>query len=500
MFRMSKKALLACLLVMTMLLSSCALVVKDQAVDDATPIVKVGDKVFTKVEVKQMVEVYLSQLAQNYAQNYGQSLDTTDASVVASAQQTVVDDLVEQTVVEMKGAELGASPLTEEELADVEEEYQMYYSVIEGVIGEHEHAEGEEDQHVAEVEYFVAYYFGVTREALQNQKMVEKLQEIVTADVQVTEDDIVAYYNDRVASSQSNYAKAPTGYGSAVNNGNQVFYRPAGYRMVKNLLIQYSDEYKTAISGLESKASAQRSTASSKLQLINSYENVALDEMMAKVTVTVEEAPAEATTTDLTTLSDLEKASLLELTCVVVDTFEATDDEQQQTLQTAVKDYMAANALADAYTARAEALTEQAYASIDAEADEALARLDAGEDWDAVMAAYTDDPGMKEGRETAVTGYAVCEGFTSFDSAFVDAAMAMENVGDHTGKVRGASNGYYILQYTSAVEEGAVPLDEVREQIEKEALNSKKNEVYEAKKAQWIAESGAVIDLNALRN
>ena len=41
---MRKNALLAMMLAMTLLLSSCALIVKDQAVDDATVIIKMGDQ------------------------------------------------------------------------------------------------------------------------------------------------------------------------------------------------------------------------------------------------------------------------------------------------------------------------------------------------------------------------------------------------------------------------------------------------------------------------
>ena len=37
---MRKKALLAALLALTLLLSGCALIVKDQAVDNATPIIR----------------------------------------------------------------------------------------------------------------------------------------------------------------------------------------------------------------------------------------------------------------------------------------------------------------------------------------------------------------------------------------------------------------------------------------------------------------------------
>lgn len=487
MFRMNKKALLACLMAMVMLLSSCALVVKDQAVDDATPIVTIGDTVYKKADVKQMVNGYLSDMQNYYAQQYGYQIDTSDASFVASAQEAVINDLIKQTMIEKKAAELGASPLTDEEKAEVEAQYQSYVEMLEGMLGEHEHAEGDEAQHAAEIDYYMAYVFGVTREGLEYSKIESKLEEIVTKDAVPTEEEIVASYEARVASAKTTYETTPTAYGIAVNNGTTVFYRPAGYRMVKNLLIQYSDEYQADIAALNEKAAAQNAIADSLLEQINANEGVDLDAMLAKVNVTVDEATV-VTATDLAAET------------AVADTFEATEDETQKAIQNMVKDYAAAKELAAAYTAKAAALTEEAYASIDAEADEALAKLAAGEDWDAVMAAYTDDPGMQGDRATAKTGYAVCEGFTSFDTAFVTTAMSLEKVGDYSDKTRGASNGYYIIKYVSDVEEGPVDLETVRTSVTTTATTNKKTEVYDAAVAEWVAGANAVIDRNALNN
>ena len=45
---MHKKALLACLLAVALLLSGCALIEKDAAVDRATEVIRVRDTVYTK--------------------------------------------------------------------------------------------------------------------------------------------------------------------------------------------------------------------------------------------------------------------------------------------------------------------------------------------------------------------------------------------------------------------------------------------------------------------
>ena len=53
---MRKKALLAALMAMILLLSGCALVVKDEAIDNATEILRMGDQVITKETVKKEVQ------------------------------------------------------------------------------------------------------------------------------------------------------------------------------------------------------------------------------------------------------------------------------------------------------------------------------------------------------------------------------------------------------------------------------------------------------------
>jgi peptidyl-prolyl cis-trans isomerase C len=106
------------------------------------------------------------------------------------------------------------------------------------------------------------------------------------------------------------------------------------------------------------------------------------------------------------------------------------------------------------------------------------------------------DPGMKNNEK----GYAVAAGMTNFDSAFVDAAMALAKPGDISDKVRGTSYGYYIIRYESDEAEGATPLDDVKETISSALLSTKQNEVYNTTVNQWVEEAGIKVDLNALKD
>ena len=97
-------------------------------------------------------------------------------------------------------------------------------------------------------------------------------------------------------------------------------------------------------------------------------------------------------------------------------------------------------------------------------------------------------------------GYAVAADMTGFDSAFVEAAMALEKAGDHSGKVRGTSYGYYIIRYEGDEAEGPVALDTVKETISSSLLSTKQSEAYTAAKAQWVEEAGIKVDMNALKD
>jgi foldase protein PrsA len=144
--------------------------------------------------------------------------------------------------------------------------------------------------------------------------------------------------------------------------------------------------------------------------------------------------------------------------------------------------------------------TDAAYAAIDAEADEVLKQLKDGADWETLMAEKTQDPGMQAGRETAETGYAVAEGMTSFDSVFVDAAMALKAVGDVSDKTRGGSNGYYIIKYFADQAEGAIPLDTVKDTLHDTLLSSQQTSHYNETVDAWVAEAGIKADMNALKD
>lgn len=476
---MQKKALLALLLALMMTLSGCALIEKDLEVDRATEIVRVGDTVITKGEIQDEVDYQLAYMAYYYSL-FGLSYDTTNADNIADMQDSVIDMLVENAVLNAKAKELGLDQLTEEEEAEVaaqtDEAWESNRESVKTSYFADTELEGDEltaalDAKLEEL--------GVTYDAVyENQKRIyalDKLEAHVYDGVEdPTEEELQAELENHVASAQTTYASSLSAYGTAVNNGSTVYYRPAGYRMVKQILIQFNDEDTAAIDGYEASLSAANSAVTTQQNLLISLEVEDIDALVAQVSVELDPETGD-----------------------VADVTASFTEELAEEVAAAVQELAKAQAQQEFFAAKVEEATRAAFANIAKEADEVLAQLADGADWDELAAEHNDDPGMMEGAATAETGYAVCEGFTAFDTAFTEAAMNIPKVGLWSDKTEGAY-GYYIIQYTSDVEEGPVALDEVRDVITSEVLGEKQTEAYNAQVAAWVEEANPQINKKPL--
>ena len=200
---MHKRALLACLLVVAMLLSGCSLVKKDLEVDKATPILTVDEKVFTKAEIQSAVNTYLAQLQSYYVQYYGTSIDITDEHVIADAQDAVIKTLTEQTVIDKKAKELGFDTLSEEDQAEVDDLWNSYYDLIKSYL--YSDSELGEEELDAAITADVANYFGINKESLVESKVQELLRADTVKDVTVTDEQIQTEFDSRVEEAKKNY-------------------------------------------------------------------------------------------------------------------------------------------------------------------------------------------------------------------------------------------------------------------------------------------------------
>ena len=462
---MRKRTLLAVLLAMTLLLSSCSLIVKDEIADAKTPILKMGDAVVTKAEVQAQTNSVLYEMYTMYSY-YGVNLDVTDPEVIASAQQTAVDNLKQDMVLRAKAKELGLDQLTEEEAAQVQETAQSNLDYARTYI--QSYMLGDMDLEGEDLEKAIQDTLdelGVSLDdyvkTAADQLVDDKLRDYAVKDVTVPDEDVKAEYDSRVAADEEKYKEDADSWTSADRSGTTLYYTPAGIRRVKQILLRFKEEDETALDD----ADAKRSDANSKVNSLLS----AVD--AAQAVLASEEATQE------------EK------------------DAANADLEAANADLETAQAELEAAQAEYDAVREAAFANLDPDADAILEALkEDPESWDELMAEKNEDTGLMEGAVNAEKGYALCEGMTGFDSAFMDAAMALQSVGDVSDKTASDLYGYYIIKYVGDDAEGPVDYDSVKDAIHDELLSDKQDETYTETLAQWIEAAGVKVDMGALND
>jgi len=237
--------------------TSCSLIIKDEAVDMATPVIEVAGQTFTKGDVKAQTEAYLDYNEQMYYYYYGTTYDRNAESAIAESQEQAIQSLIESAVVDAKLAEYGFDSFTEEELAEIEataqEDYQLYYDTIKNFYFGGSELTGDELEAAIQEEMAAMGYpdFETLLEDTKYTRAQEKLIAEINKDIAVSEEELTTEYNARVESAKASYEAAAYTYGTALTNGETPYYTPEGYRYVKHILLQFAEEDETAISDLE---------------------------------------------------------------------------------------------------------------------------------------------------------------------------------------------------------------------------------------------------------
>ena len=119
------------------------------------------------------------------------------------------------------------------------------------------------------------------------------------------------------------------------------------------------------------------------------------------------------------------------------------------------------------------------YAALEPRAQQALDRLNAGEDFAALAGEYGT---------VSVNGSYVSERSTLCGDDFRSAAMALESIGDVSGLVR-TDGGLCILRYAGDVVPGAVAYEDVRDELRATYEEELRVSRYNATVIQWIEEA-----------
>ncbi|MBQ3575443.1 MAG: hypothetical protein IJA26_07215 [Clostridia bacterium] len=207
------------------------------------------------------VEDILNQYAYVDSQYAGMGMSLESLGMGAYMKQELVSVAVETGVLLDKEAELGLGVVTEEFIAEAEaaadkviEEYIGYYM-------DYTYPDVEEitDEMRAEA---IAYWAdnGLDKESYvessKQDAITSAMYEYAVKDVVITEEDVQAEYEAMVAANKEDYAADPGSYASDLTSGALIAYHPEGFRMVKQVLVQFDEDQSALYSQLQTRLSS----------------------------------------------------------------------------------------------------------------------------------------------------------------------------------------------------------------------------------------------------
>ena len=427
--------------------------------------------------------VFLDDILEQYAgvdsqfsSYYGVSL--ADYGYDTVYKQLIAETLLQDAVLEAKATELGLDQLDDETMAGLTEEAAANFESYITSVWDYFASDDLTDEEIREdcVAYLesMGYTEDALLESLIDNYVSEQLYNYITADVTVTEEDIQAAFDELVAEQEASFADDST-YNTSRNNGDTIVWNPEGYRMVRHVLIKFTDDQATRYSELQDTLDMLNEELEA-LQTAAEEAAAATDESTTEATdETAAEATAEAT--DETTGETAPEA-----------TAEATDEAAAETTGETAAEATEAPARTEeeinAEIADVEAELTALYEELLPTAQEVIDAFNSGTSFSDLIDQYNEDPGM-ENEPTATNGYAVSANSTAWDPAFTEGAMSIESIGEISEPVYG-QNGIHIIYYDSDIPAGAVDLETVRAEIEESALNTKLNDTYDNTLAEWV--------------
>ena len=453
------KKILSLLLCLCLLFSAAALAEDTAAAElqDTDVLATVNGTELTWADVAPVYDSLVS--------SYGNYYDLTDSANVELFRAVAMQNKINEVIMQAKIAELGIA-LTDEEAAAAEEDAQSDWdNAISSYISQ-QHSDltdesSQEDKDAANaeaVQYFndLGYSPESLKENYKQYALYDKLEATIVQDVTVTDEEVEALYQELVESDRTLYENDIAAYVDYNNYVDQMatyamyygtdssmdyaWYRPAGFRAVKHILLPVDDELMQTYQDLQAR----------------------LEEQVEAATEGDEESAAAA-------------AAAAEETADAEATAEPTEEPVTQE---------------QVDEAKAAIL-----ASIADKIDEIYAKIEEGVDFDELIAEYgvnedgtASDPGMTS-EPYKTSGYEVSSASTNYVAPFVEAAFSVDNVGDVSAPYI-SSYGVHIVKYIADIPAGPIEMTEAQREAKRtELLTSKQNELYTATMDQWNQEA-----------
>lgn len=423
--------------------------------------------------------VFLDDILEQYAgvdsqfsSYYGVSL--ADYGYDTVYKQLIAETLLQDAVLEAKATELGLDQLDDETMAGLTEEAAANFESYITSVWDYFASDDLTDEEIREdcVAYLesMGYTEDALLESLIDNYVSEQLYNYITADVTVTEEDIQAAFDELVAEQEASFADDST-YNTSRNNGDTIVWNPEGYRMVRHVLIKFTDDQATRYSELQDTLD----TLNEELEALQTAAEEAAAATDESTTEATDETAAEAT-------AEAADETAPEATAEATD--EAAAETTGETAAEATEAPARTEEEINAEIADVEAELTALYEELLPTAQEVIDAFNSGTSFSDLIDQYNEDPGM-ENEPTATNGYAVSANSTAWDPAFTEGAMSIESIGEISEPVYG-QNGIHIIYYDSDIPAGAVDLETVRAEIEESALNTKLNDTYDNTLAEWV--------------
>lgn len=146
-------------------------------------------------------------------------------------------------------------------------------------------------------------------------------------------------------------------------------------------------------------------------------------------------------------------------------------------------------------TQQADQIQQQELAKIKSKADEALAAVQAGGDFNSLIDKYGEDPGMTSD-PGKTKGYYVYPGDTSYVEPFVNASVALQKVGDVSGLVA-SDYGYHIIKLIG-IPDQVVPYDQVKDDLKSSMLSEAQQDAITQKRQELVKAAHVTENYNLL--
>jgi len=478
-------ALVALLVAAVFLLSGCNLIVKDPAVDARQVVLTINGEDITKEEFTRYYNNTYQQAGQmqQLYQQYGMQPQPINQSQVL---EDTFTNTIKDKVLHQQAHKLGLEEMTEEETAAIEKQAEEGFQNILDQVKDFYFAdtqlEGDELKTALEEKALeLGFDLETFRQSAVEGKLHEKLHDYAGEGITVTDEELQAGFDEKVAAAKEEYANNPAAFGSALTGGRPVYYTPAGYRAVRQILVKLAEEDTQAITEKEGELSPLKSALDSARVEINRMEG------LLKAEDALEDADQAYLNEKLSGWADEDTAAFRELLKK-----DSLTEEAQQALdafKAKLADYAAladAQAAHDSKQAELIALQDAAFAKIQEKTDGILAAARAeGADFEALITEHNEDLGQPD------TGYAVHAATTTYVPAFTAGAMALGQVGDVSEPIR-TNYGYHILRYEKDYEEGPAQLDDVKDSLSAELLQTKQSENYQKLEDEWVAAAEVV--------